>query len=99
MVLEYNSQKPFPQQNGFGVQLTETISTTKWLMCWDLCTVHKDFTKYCIYGAIAVSKSSHMEYLLVRAAIFISLFPYFYHLSFSFANDLSIERVNHQNKL
>jgi len=22
--------KPFPQQNGFGVQLTETISTTKW---------------------------------------------------------------------
>jgi len=29
MVLEYNSHKPFPQQNGFGVQLTETISTTK----------------------------------------------------------------------
>jgi len=27
MGLEYNSQKPFPQQNGFGVQLTETIST------------------------------------------------------------------------
>ncbi|KEH41786.1 plant invertase/pectin methylesterase inhibitor protein [Medicago truncatula] len=26
MVLKYNSQKPFPQQNGFGVQLTETIS-------------------------------------------------------------------------
>ncbi|KEH21783.1 translation initiation factor IF-3, putative [Medicago truncatula] len=36
MVLEYNSQKPFPQQNGcwkplntsngFGIQLTETIS-------------------------------------------------------------------------
>nr|ABN08033.1 hypothetical protein MtrDRAFT_AC154391g19v2 [Medicago truncatula] len=22
--------KPFPQQNGFGVQLIETISTTKW---------------------------------------------------------------------
>jgi len=91
--------KPFPQQNGFGVQLTETISTTKWFwhsgtvmmtvimmkddvddefedssgddderrwwfnlfprlvrfvlfcflwgcrkqLCWDLCTVHKDF--------------------------------------------------------
>jgi len=30
MVLEYNSQKPFPQQNGFGVLLTETISTAKW---------------------------------------------------------------------
>ncbi|KEH18641.1 hypothetical protein MTR_8g027545 [Medicago truncatula] len=26
MVLEYNTQKPFPQQNDFGVQLTETIS-------------------------------------------------------------------------
>jgi hypothetical protein len=22
--------KPFPQQNGFGVQLAETISTAKW---------------------------------------------------------------------
>ncbi|AES80670.1 hypothetical protein MTR_7g083440 [Medicago truncatula] len=42
MVLEYNSQKPFPQQNGFGVQLTEIISTAKWLMGWDLCRVHKD---------------------------------------------------------
>nr|ABN08554.1 Beta-Ig-H3/fasciclin [Medicago truncatula] len=29
MVLEYNSQKPFPLKNGFGVQLTETISTAK----------------------------------------------------------------------
>jgi len=30
MVLEYNTQKPFSQQIGFGVQLTETIFTAKW---------------------------------------------------------------------
>ena len=30
MVLESNSRKPFSLQNGFGVQLTETISTAKW---------------------------------------------------------------------
>jgi hypothetical protein len=30
VVFEYNSQKPFPQQNGFGVQLAEIISTAKW---------------------------------------------------------------------
>jgi len=43
MVLEYNSQKPFSLQNGFGVQLTETIFIANWFMYWDLCTVHKDF--------------------------------------------------------
>ena len=34
------SHKPFPQQqNGFGVQLTETISTAKWF--WHFGTVMK----------------------------------------------------------
>jgi len=33
MVLEYNSQKPFPQQNGYGVQLTETISFLLLQLC------------------------------------------------------------------
>jgi hypothetical protein len=33
VVLEYNSQKPFPQQNGFGVQLTETISFLLLQLC------------------------------------------------------------------
>ncbi|KEH35438.1 hypothetical protein MTR_3g090727 [Medicago truncatula] len=33
MVLEYNTQKPFPQQNGFGIQLTETISFLLLQLC------------------------------------------------------------------
>jgi len=79
MGLEYNSQKPFPQQNGFGIPVRWRWWTTMLMMrlkipvvmmmndgddsvcfrvwfvlfgffwgcrkqlCWDLCTVHKDF--------------------------------------------------------
>jgi len=57
LVLEYNSQKPFSLQNGFRVQLTETISIAKWFMCWDLCTVHKDFLMHHNQTQLCVVKS------------------------------------------